>query len=81
MRKWLLTRIKYWLCGEELDALERYRTACSLVWRWNGQLPQSAHTARWIQEVGDGRRGQDISEFREDLRNDRDPFRHADSNF
>lgn len=49
-------------------ALHRYRTACALVWRWNGQVPNSAETADWIMEVGEGKRPTDIEQFRERLR-------------
>ena len=52
----------------ELRALHRYRVACHLVWRWNGQLPNSAETAEWIREVGEGKRPSDIEQFRERLR-------------
>ena len=48
----------------ELRALHRYQVACALVWRWNGQLPNSAETAEWIKEVGEGQRGMDIENFR-----------------
>ena len=51
----------------ELRALHRYQVACALVWRWNGQLPNSAETAEWIMEVGEGKRPTDIEQFRERL--------------
>lgn len=52
----------------ELRALHRYRTACQLAGRWNGQCPNSAETAEWINDVGEGKRGMDIERFRERLR-------------
>ena len=52
----------------EMRALERYRVACGLAWRWNGQEKNSAETAEWIGEVGEGKRGLDIEQFRERLR-------------
>lgn len=73
MFKWALYYIRRLLCGRELDALERYRQATHNAWRWNGEMPQSARTAQWINDVGEGKRGMDISEFREDLRAGRDP--------
>lgn len=60
--------LKRWIAGKELRALERYRVACGLAYRWNGQEPNSAETAQWIQEVGEGKRGMDIEQFRERLR-------------
>lgn len=59
--------LKWWIAGKEMQALHRYRTACQLAWRWNGQLPNSAETAEWINEVGEGKRGMDIEQFRERL--------------
>ena len=64
----MIDRLKWWIAGKEMRALERYRVACSLAWRWNGQLPNSAETAEWIQQVGEGMRGMDIEQFRERLR-------------
>jgi hypothetical protein len=61
------------LFDKELLALHRYQQASSLVWRWNGEMPQSAHTAQWIAEVGEGKRGLDIQEFRECLRKGETP--------
>lgn len=60
--------LKRWIAGKELRALERYRIAVGLAWRWNGQLPNSAETAEWIGEVGEGKRGLDIEQFRDRLR-------------
>lgn len=60
----MIERLKWWIAGEEMRALHRYRVACSLVWRWNGRVPNSAETAEWIQQVGDGTRGMDIEQFR-----------------
>lgn len=78
---WLLSLVILALCGfglglmceranrkAELRALHRYQVACALAWRWNGQLPNSAETAEWIKEVGEGERGMDIEQFRERLR-------------
>ena len=78
---WLLSLIIVALCGfatgliceranrkEELRALHRYQVACQLAWQWNGQLPNSAETAEWISEIGEGRRGFDIEQFRQRLR-------------
>lgn len=59
--------IKRLVAGKELDALRRYQTACHLVYRWNGQLPNSSETAQWISMVGEGSLGQDISGFRNAL--------------
>lgn len=73
MRKWIIGLLKNWLCREELAKLDRYQRACALVYRWNGELVHSSWTAQWIKEVGEGERGQDISEFREHLREDRQP--------
>lgn len=64
----MLGLLKWWIAREELRALERYRAACALAYRWNGQLPNSAETADWISQVGEGKRGMDIEEFRERLR-------------
>lgn len=64
MLRWL----KGWIAGKELCALERYRIACATAWRWNGQEKNSAETAEWISEVGEGKRGMDIEQFRERLR-------------
>lgn len=67
----MLNLIKHGLrrmvAGEDLDALHRYRTACHLAYRWNGQIPNSAETALWIHDVGDGHRGYDIERFRQQL--------------
>ena len=78
---WLIGNAVLVLCGmlvgimcekadrkPELRALHRYQVACALVWRWNGQLPNSAETAEWIMEVGEGKRPTDIEQFRERLR-------------
>jgi len=63
----MLTFLKRLIAGEELRALERYRYACSLIHRWNGNVPNSAETATWINQVGERHRAPDISEFRERL--------------
>jgi hypothetical protein len=55
------------IAGKELDALARYRSAVQLTYRWNGQVRNSAETARWVQLVGEGEIGSDISGFREAL--------------
>lgn len=65
MGEWL----KRLVAGKELRALNRYRKACHLAYRWNGSLPNSAETADWIQAVGEDLRGADIEQFRERLRN------------
>lgn len=64
----MFDRLKWWISGKEMQALHRYRTACQLVLRWNGQCQNSAETADWINEVGEGKRGMDIEQFRERLR-------------
>lgn len=64
----MLERLKWWIAGKEMQALHRYRTACQLAWRWNGQEKNSAETAEWIGEVGEGKRGMDIEQFRDRLR-------------
>lgn len=64
----MLDRLKWWIAGKEMQALHRYRMACQLAWRWNVQCPNSAETAEWINEVGEGKRGMDIEQFRERLR-------------
>ncbi len=65
MIEWL----KHLIARREMDALHRYRVACSLARQWNGQIPASSETAEWIGEVGEGVRGSDIEQFRERLRN------------
>lgn len=64
----MLGVLKRLLAGKELRALERYRAACHLVYRWNGNKPNSAETAEWIMQVGEDLRGTDIEQFRERLR-------------
>jgi len=64
--------LKRLIAGKELRALERYRAACHLAYRWNGQEPNSAETAEWINQVGEGKRGMDIEQFRESLRHSKD---------
>ena len=66
----MLRLLKWWIAGKELRALERYRAACALAYQWNGQLPNSAETAEWISLVGEDKRGMDIEQFRERLRQD-----------
>ncbi len=73
MRKWILYYLKRLLCAKELDALERYRQAAYQAKCWNGEMPQSAQTAQWINDVGEGKRGMDIPQMRDDLRAGRDP--------
>lgn len=63
----MLEWLKRLIAGKELAALDRYRRACHLAHRWNGQLPNSAETALWIQLVGEDRVGADISGFRATL--------------
>ena len=46
--------LKRLFAGKELRALERYRAACHLAYRWNGNKPNSAETAEWIMHVGEG---------------------------
>lgn len=60
--------LKRMIAGKEMRALDRYRAACGLTWRWNGQIHGSSETAEWIQQVGEGERGYDIEKFRESLR-------------
>lgn len=64
----MLDRLKWWIAGKEMQALHRYRMACQLARRWNVQCHNSAETAEWINEVGEGKRGIDIEQFRERLR-------------
>jgi hypothetical protein len=52
------------LCADELDALQRYRMACQLAYRYNGSIPNSSETAEWIRQVGEARRGADIENLR-----------------
>lgn len=60
--------LKWWVAGDELAALHRYRVACELVCRWNGtRVPNSGETADWVRQVGDGVRPMDIEQFRERL--------------
>lgn len=63
MIEWLKWRI----AGKEMQALHRYRIACALVCRWNGRVPNSAESAEWIRDVGEGKRGMDIENFRASL--------------
>lgn len=65
----MLNWLKQLVAGNELAALNRYRVACSLAWRWNGEIKPSSDTAEWISEVGEGKRGMDIEQFRAQLRN------------
>lgn len=65
--------VKWLLCNKELRELERYRRACGLAWQWNSQIPDSSYTARWIYEVGAGKRGMDIERFREHLQRGTEP--------
>lgn len=66
--KWFRAWLARLIAGRELAALQRYRAACALAWRWNGEVRASADTAEWIGEVGEGKRGADIEQFRERLR-------------
>lgn len=61
---WLRDLLKEWLCADELRALTRYRRACALAHRWNGNIPDSADTADWISAVGEDKHGADIDQFR-----------------
>jgi hypothetical protein len=61
-------RLKWWIADDEMQSLQRYKSACHLVFRWNGNVKNSAETAEWIDEVGNGKRGMDIHEFREKLK-------------
>lgn len=67
MTRWLRERLKWWVAGAEMQALHRYQVACGLAWRWNGRVPNSSETADWIRQVGDGKRGMDIEQFRDRL--------------
>jgi len=71
--------LKWLVAGKELRALNRYRKACHLAYRWNGNVPNSAETAEWIQAVGEDLRGADIEQFRERLRNNAKATRPAPS--
>jgi hypothetical protein len=62
--KWVPEWIKWVVAGDEMLALNRYRKACHLVWRWNGNVPNSAETSEWISDVGEDRRAADIEQFR-----------------
>ena len=64
----LRSALKQWIAGKELAALARYRKACALAWRWNGEIRGSAETAEWIGQVGEDKRGADIEQFRDRLR-------------
>lgn len=65
MWQWL----KELIAGKELQKLERYRQAACLARQWNGSIRQSADTAEWITEVGEGRLAANtIDTFREALR-------------
>jgi hypothetical protein len=65
----MLQWLKWLVAGKEMAALHRYRTACHLAFRWNGQIRASAETAEWVQQIGEGERGYDIEQFRERLLN------------
>ena len=64
----MLEWLKHLIAGSELAALNRYRVACGLAHQWNGQIRASSDTAEWIGQVGEGKRGMDIEQFRERLR-------------
>lgn len=68
----MINWLKWMIARKELEALNRYRVACSLVWRWNAAIPQSCMTAEWIEQVGEDKRGNDIEQFRERVRLVRD---------
>lgn len=68
----MLGLLKRLIAGKELRALERYRAACQLAYRWNGNKPNSAETAEWIMQVGEDKRGKDIAQFRERLSGPKD---------
>lgn len=65
--KYLLLRLKYLVARDELQALERYRTATEEVKRWNAASEHSSRTAEWIRQQGEGEWSLMISEFRRSL--------------
>lgn len=75
MKNWLIKRLKQTIARPELEALYRYRMACDLVRRWNGDVTESFATGAWIHQVGEAERGFDIEDFREQLLLARDPKR------
>lgn len=74
----MINWLKWLVAGKELRALNRYRVACHLAWRWNGRIPNSAETADWIRQVGEDKRGADIEQFRESLERTTHPTQEAD---
>lgn len=68
----LLATAMAWKWREELSrasrTLHRYRTATATAYRWLGGLPGAGETALWIGNVGEGSRGLDIEQFREEIR-------------
>lgn len=66
--KWIVFKLKWFLCREELEALQRYRTACITVRRWNCMCKHSVRTSQWIEEVGEGHSGLDIEKLRREMR-------------
>lgn len=65
---WFITWLKWAIAGKELEKLERYRLTCQEVQRWNASLPQSARTAEYIYETGEGHEAKEIGRFREEIR-------------
>lgn len=55
------------VCEKELKELRRFYMAALLAEQWNGQLPNSAETARWIRYVAEDKTGHDIQGFRDSL--------------
>lgn len=64
---WIIEQLKWLIAGKELQVLHRFRVAAALVWRWNGQKPNSAETAKWIADVGEGTQPANIEHFRDSL--------------
>lgn len=66
----LIAAVVYWLRWREREleeTLNRYRKACSLVYRWNASVKNSSETAEWIAKCGEGRQAMDIEGFRNQL--------------
>ncbi|MFE8644155.1 hypothetical protein ACFX58_03610 [Sphingomonas sp. NCPPB 2930] len=51
----------------DAEALARYRRACAEAEDWLACTHNGAETARWIAEVGEGKRGLDVNRLREDM--------------
>ena len=56
--------LKHRIAGRELAALERYRIASQAAIRWNASIPESAKTAEWIHQQGEGESSVSIGKFR-----------------